>query len=940
MRALLMMLLVCSVWCASALNLESGFAEPPHDNHPQVWWWFSPYKSASNECITRDLEAMQRVGISGFHIYGGSNDPSLVWRTKVRWVLHEAARLDLDVIICLGSAGCESMHTKPEYAQKEIVFSSAHVKGPGRVEAVLPKKCASKTPKNKDGSPKYFWDIAVFAVPDKKSVKLEEVLDISSALDPDTDKLSWDAPDGKWRLIRAGYAPNIFGWGGCYIDHMSREAFDVHWDLTMKPLLQELNPDERSALKGVMCDSWEAGHVSWTSTFATEFKCRRGYDIKSWLPALAGVVIDGTPKTARFKRDFNATISELLAENHYAYQREVAVNHGMISIAEAAGPHQHQADVLRLQGRCDVAMGEFWMPNGHRPGASQRFMVRDAAMAAHIYGIREVLAESFTTINTYWIEKPSTMKPCADRAFCDGLNRVCYHGMMLSPSLTDKPGRIRTAGTHYNPQTTWWEQSKAFNLYLSRCSWMLQQGRFVADALLYHGDGINMFGNMKTPSDALGEGYDYDFVNTELLLQADVKDGFMVLPSGMRYRVLMLSERHPKASRMEPGKYGPAKPLPSVHHAVTEEIMAKLLALVKAGATLAGERPPGPSSMYDESSRYHKMADELWGPRGTAPTAVARKVGRGLVIPKLSAARTVMESGGLKADFTFDDTSVDAHIDWIHRTMDDGTDIYFVANELMRPEQFKASFRVTKKTPEIWDAVTGERYTTLFAEKDGLTQVTLSLPAGGSHFIVFKNRKDSKGASELKPGYGLTANSLQKIKGPWQVTFDTEWLGPEDGAGKAKDGLYEFKQLQDWIKRPEGAIQHYSGTAVYRTTFNAEKAVMLSKEPVLLDLGQVEVVAEVTLNGKTIGTLWTAPWRLDVSSDLKEGANVLEVRVTNLWPNRLIGDLSLSKDKRLTHTNINKYMKDDPLLSSGLLGPINLVVPNKFSRNRTAKSKD
>ncbi|MDA3924967.1 MAG: glycosyl hydrolase [Kiritimatiellae bacterium] len=921
MKLLWMMLVVCSVWCASALDLESGFAEPPHDNHPQVWWWFSPYKQASNECITRDLEAMKRVGISGFHIYGGSNDPTSAWKNKVRWVLHEAARLDLDVIICLGSAGCESKNTQPEYAQKEIVFSSAHVKGPGRVEAVLPKMCASKTPKNADGSPKYFWDIAVFAVPDQKSVKLEDVRDISFALDPQTDKVTWDAPEGKWRLIRVGYAPNIFGWGGCYIDHMSREAFDVHWDLTMKPLLLELAPDERSALKGVMCDSWEAGHVSWTPTFAGEFRRRRGYDIKSWLPALTGVVINGMPQTARFQRDFNVTISELLAENHYSYQAEVAGNHGMISIAEAAGPHQHQADVLRLQGRCDVAMGEFWMPNGHRPGLTQRFLVRDAAMAAHIYGIREVLAESFTTINTYWIEKPSTMKPCADRAFCDGLNRVCYHGMMLSPSLTDKPGYIRSAGTHYNPQTTWWEQSKAFNLYLSRCSWMLQQGRFAADALLYHGDGINMFGNLKTPSDALGDGYDYDFVNTELLLQAGVEDGFIVLPSGIRYRVLMLSERNSKASRMEPGTYGPVKLLPPVHNAMTEAVMAKLLVLVKAGATLAGERPSGPSSMHDESSRYHKLADELWGPRGTAPAAVARQVGRGYVIPRLSAARKIMEGKGLKPDFSMEGT--DAHIDWIHRTMDNGTEIYFVANESMQPQQIKASFRVIKRTPELWDAVTGKRCSTSFVEKDGLIRVPLSLPAGGSCFVVFRSEK----SATLNSGHALTAKPLQEIKGPWNVTFETKWLGPEDGDNKVADGKYEFTQLQDWTKRAEGAIRHYSGTAVYRIKFNTDKAVADSKGPVFLDLGRVEVVAEITLNGKTMGTLWTAPWRIDISSALKEGSNELEVRVTNLWPNRLIGDQALAPEERLTRTNINKYKKDDPLLSSGLLGPVQLVVP-------------
>lgn len=903
---------------ARGVSLEEGFAQPPREVRPQVWWWFSTYKQASDACITRDLEGLRAVGISGFHIYGGSSDPSPQWRAKVRWALHEAARLGLDAVMMLGSAGCESKHTRPEFAQKELTFSEARVKGPGRAEVALPKKGASKTPKNADGSPAYYWDIAVFALPDtKEPVPLAAVRDISACLDAATGRVTWEAPAGAWRLLRVGYAPNIFGWNGCYIDHLSRAAFDEHWRITMDPLLSELTPGERGALKGVMCDSWEAGSVSWTQTFPEEFSKLRGYDVRPWLPALAGAVLEGAPKTARFQRDFKETVSELLAENHYAYQREVAHKHGLVSIAEAAGPHQHQADVVRLSGRCDVSMGEFWMPSAHRPSPPQRFMVRDAATAAHVYGIREVLAESFTTINTYWTESPATMKPAADRAFCDGLNRICYHGMMLSPSLTAKPGQVRDVGTHYNPQTTWWSQSAAFNLYLSRCSWMLQQGSFVADALLYHGDGLGLFAGLKTPSDALGDGFDYDFCNTEVLERATVRQGFIVLPAGPRYRVLMLSERSPDAARMGPGKLPPQKPLTPVKHPLTLSALRKIAELVRAGATVAGARPVGPSSMDDDSAAFHALADELWGPRGATSNGAVRPVGQGRVIPSLAGAREVLRTDGVAPDFTCQGVSGNGCVDWIHRATGDA-DIYFVASREPAEERVSCAFRVTGRQPEIWDAVTGETAPAAFNEADGVTRVALALPPCGSRFIVFRKAENRKLIIGSPAGINAAAeHQLQVLGGPWQVAFDPKWGGPE---------AVTFGTLQDWTVRPEEGIRHYSGTAAYRISFEADAALVQAGQRVCLDLGAVQAVAEVTLNGQPLGTLWTPPWRLEVTRALKAGANALEIRVTNLWPNRLIGDASLAQEKRFTETNRNPYTPDSTLLPSGLLGPVRLLV--------------
>ncbi len=928
---LVLLALVGGMVCAagSAPTLEEGFLDPPKANRPQVWWWFDA--TAPDAAITRDLEGLKRVGISGFHIYGGSVTGK-GWLPRAKWALHEANRLGLDGIVMIGAAGCGHRETDPRHAQKDLVFSEARMESrrPGgdmRGAVTLPKKGVKETPKNADGSPKYYWDIAVLAVPDTTNdVPLAEVRDVSRYLNRETGVFEWpDAPEGKWRIFRVGYVPKVFGWMGCYIDHMSKAAFDAHWARVMTPLLEALAPDERAALKGVMCDSWEAGTVSWTDTFAEEFRRRRGYDILPWLPVKAGVRLVSGPKRARFLRDFNETVSELIAENHYAYQKEVANRHGLLSIAEAAGPHQRQGDVRRMQGRCDVAMGEFWMPSGHRPLPPQRFMVRDAANAAHVYGMDEVLAEAFTTINTYWIESPATMKPCADRAFCDGLTRVCYHGMKLSPSLTDKPGFIRNVGTHYNPQTTWFDQSGAFNLYLSRCSWMLSRGRFAADCLIYAGDAVNLFAGLKTPSDGLGEGFDYDFCPTELLLQARVEDGQIVLPSGMRYRVLLLSDRNPKTNEhMRPGPMKAVKEYPRVGLAVGEAAMLKMRELVEAGATLAGPRPSGPTSMNESSERYHAAADALWGPRGRGQTLVGRgqtPVGRGWVLPDRAAAREFLAANGIGPDFAVKGLSpsngeFSPTIDWIHRMLADGTDIYFISNQKCEKIAFVGVFRQPRgRMVELWNAVTGER---MAMGTDPMPvgtgpSVPMELPPYGSVFVVFRSRGSATLPHGEPPSWRRSRGSAT-LPGPWSVAFDPAWGGPEKPV--------TFDSLVDWTARPEPGIRHYSGTAIYRTTFDAPTGWMRG-QTLRIDLGTVHDVAEVLVNGKLAWTAWTAPFAV-TASNVKEKGNVLEVRVTNLWPNRLIYDAGLPEEERLTRTNINPYKPGDPLLPSGLLGPVQI----------------
>ena len=874
---------------ADAISLLDGFVSPPKENYPSIWV-FNLGEKCSREVITSDLEEFAKVGISAFTMVGIGADMSAkspygdtslrgkmhgVRADRIVWALHEAHRLGLGVWIMIGPGGCGNSDCPLEHAQKELLLTSVHAEpGPdGVIRAVLPKKAAKETPRNADGSPMRYWDVAALAVPEKEGcVAVEDVVDVSKFLDRASGDFAWTPPSpGKWTVIRAGAVPKKFGFAGCFIDHMSREAFDDHWSKTVTPLLEKLTPDERSAIKGVWCDSWEAGTINWTWNFAEEFRKRRGYDFISMLPVKAGVKMVSRERSRRFARDWNVTIGELIAENHYAYQKDVANRHDLLSCAEGCGPHLHHGDARMIQGRADVAMGEFWMPSPHRPEDSQRFMLRDSATAAHVYGIPAVESEAFTTMGTHWEESPAMFKPCADRAFCEGLTRVCYHGMLMSINPNELPGDTRRAGAYYSPKVTWWKYSAPMNRYFARCSWMLSRGRFAADCLLYAGDAINLFLGMKRPEDGFGPGYDYDLCPTEMLLRARVEGNEIVLPSGMRYKAVFLSDANPKNARMKPGRLPPLeKKLPPVIHPIPEEAVHKLTELERSGATILRTR--------GDMKRF-------------------------------------LDLGSLPQDFRVEEDDSRACIDWIHRILPEG-DVYFVANQTNLLRNITVAFRQSAAARvECWDAVVGRRVLANAVSSGRTTRVHLRLPANGSTFVVFLNHE---AASMLSPPAAEgTCRSSAELPGDWSVFFDPKWGGPQRPV--------VFQSLMDWTQHEDSAIRHYSGTAIYRKTFDAPHGCPVGL-PVEIDLGNLRDVARVSLNGRALGIAWTPPYAVAVPK-LKGKGNALEIEVVNLWPNRLIGDAALPPERRIanTSTSANPFDKNHPLLPSGLYGPVSVI---------------
>jgi hypothetical protein len=656
----------------------------------------------------------------------------------------------------------------------------------------------------------------------------------------------------------------------------------------------------------VQIDSWEISHPSWTEGFVDAFKKFRGYDPKPYLSTLAGNIVGSPELTDRFLYDYRKTAGDLVAENYFGRLSTLAEKSGIIQQSEAGGvcmPKSMALDCLKNLGKCAIPMGEFWQ-DGTWVEANQNKNGKQTSSAAHLYGKKVAAAEAFTSF-IHWLDTPASLKPTADRAFCEGFNHFFIFSS-ATHSGDGFPGTEFFAGTHFNRKITWWNQSRGFNDYIARCSHLLQQGLFVGDVLFYNGDQCPNFVGPKYIDPSVGPGYDYDVCNSEIILtRLGVKNGKIVLPDGMSYRVLVM----------------PA------YTTLPVEVLTKLKELVSAGMTLIGpkpERAPGLKDYPRCDAQVKKLADELWGDCD-GKTVTEHAFGKGRVVWGKSV-REVLTQAGVQPDFTATAAQPGAFLDWIHRTTDDA-EIYFIANRLNREEKATCTFRVSGRQPEVWDPVTGvQRHVVAFSQGDGLTTFPLTLPPHGSVFIVFKKAtgnlkletRNLGGNSKLETG---NWKPLMELTGPWTVTFDPKFGGPTNP--------FVFNDLTDWTNQSDLGIKYYSGKATYRKTFDFPpvSSFKFQVSNLFLSLGVVHNLAHVRLNGHDLGVVWCAPWQVDISKAIRAGSNDLEVDVINLWPNRLIGDGKLPPEKRITQTNIDRYYKGEhKLLPSGLLGPVRLMT--------------
>lgn len=734
-------------------------------------------------------------------------------------------------------------------------------------------------------------------------VSVSDVVDLTGRLKPD-GSLDWDIPPGNWTIVRTGHRMTgmpvkmqMPDFPGLAVDWFSPAATDLHFDHLGEALVREAGRHAGKTLKVFHTDSFEDGYPNWTPEILNRFREYRHYDPVPYLPVFSGHIIGSAEISDRFLHDYRKTVAQCMAEGNYGRLAERTHGRGLLLQCEAAGPSWSGTvclDALLNLGKCDRPMGEFWQDQTFVE-EGQNKVCKQTATAAHVYGHPTASAEAFTSFLPHWGDSPASLKPKADRAFCEGINRLVFHCSTATRPGDGLPGYEYGAGTHFNPNVTWWNQAAGSLInYINRCQTLLQEGRFVADVLYYNGDGAPNLVGPKHIDPSLGPGYDYDVCNADVLLNRfSVKDGRLILPDGMSYRVLVL----PTDKRMP------------------VEVIEKLKSLVAQGATVIGPKPvsdPGLRNYPDSDRTVRRVADEMWG-EPDAQGCHDHRFGQGRVIHGRTI-REVLTEEGVTPDFESSGEE-GKEIDFIHRRTDSG-EIYFLVNRSDRPLRVDCTFRVAGRQPELWNPIDGKlRDLRRFRQNSGRTIVPLEFDPFGSMFVIFRRPPEAAGGEGINfPSY----REYQRIEGPWKVSFDPKWGGPAEPV--------TFQSLEDWSKRPEDGIRYYSGTAVYRKRFEFPVRDCGDRR-LFLDLGTVRESARVRLNGRDLGVLWNDPRRVEITDAVREGANELEIEVVNLWPNRLIGDGKLPPDRRLTRTNVTKYSKEEnKLLESGLLGPVTILA--------------
>jgi hypothetical protein len=735
-------------------------------------------------------------------------------------------------------------------------------------------------------------------VPVESAIQPAEVLDLTSNMDGD-GVLRWAAPTGKWTVLRMGYSlvgsrnragtpPGL----GLEVDKLNARHVEAYFHGYMDPIEKALGPLVGRSLRYMMMDSWEAGKQNWTDDMIEQFETRRGYDPRPYLPVLAGRVVESADRSDRFLWDFRRTIVDLIADAHYGAMAELLARKGMGIYGEAPGVSMEiLEDTLLTKSKVEIPMGEFWLGRMHPPGEYYAD-VRMAASAAHVYGKPLVAAESFTGGG---YDAPAAYKNLADYWFAQGVNRIVFHSSAHQP-LDTKPGNAMV-GTHFNRNITWAEQAGGVLAYLSRVSYMLQQGLFAADIAYLLNEGAPssqpFWGAGLKPAPPAGT--DYDTINADVLLNrmAVDADGRLVLPDGMRYRILVLAE----TGRMRP------------------ELLRKIRELVAGGAVVVGPRPVLSPSLQNGAEQADRevqaLAGEIWGDLDGLQRN-RRYFGRGQVIWGLPLG-DVLASAGIHKDAEFAGP-LDSSVVWIHRRRGDA-DIYFVANRTDSPQEIEARFRVEGKEAELWHPDTGGIEPAGYSIADGRTTVPLHLEARESVFVVF--RRAAASPSRALPA--RTTTTLATLNGPWDVVFPPGLGAPEKT---------RLADLQSWTANPDPGVKYFSGTAAYLKTFEVPPDWLTRKAVIELDLGVVRDIAEVSVNGTSAGLLWKPPYRADVSAFLKAGSNQLEIKITNQWTNRLIGDRGLEPEKRILASppgGMGGFGPPPVLADAGLVGPVRLI---------------
>lgn len=754
--------------------------------------------------------------------------------------------------------------------------------------------------------------------PGKNVVPLEQVR-VFRGQPGDDGHFEWDVPEGNWTIVRMGYTSTgktvvqaTEEGSGLECDKLDPKAVRFHLDNLIGKLADRYREKDLQSFQVFETDSWEAGLQTWAVDLDKRFEASAGQDILRWLPLITeGVTIGSYEESDRLLWDWRRFLADEITENYFRVIAGFAEEKGLTYVSEASGRVAYMQDPIGYQRTSPIPSGEFWVDRSRGDGV--RLDNKVAASAAHLTGRKFVASEAYTSKpgSSRWTQHPFTLKALGDEAFCEGVNKYVFHTYAHQPYPELKPGfTMGRYGLHNHSGNTWWGRPvEAWFKYLARCQYMLQEGRFHADILAYVGQEVpNRLGWRGDFTPAIPSGYNFDGCDFQALLDADVEDGEIVLPGGMRYKILLL----PDKKRM------------------TMKEVARLTELVRNGAVvIAPQMPEGSPSLQDKGKgdeEVKRMVREAW---------------KGKVIVAREDMESILNGLSLPADFTFSAQNGNPDIRFIHRIIG-GNDVYFLSNQENRQVSIEAVFRQPESRKlSLWDPANGKKIAADLAGANlkGVSMANIHLDPYGSVFAVFSDKYPG-----IEPAIEIEEEG--PVKGQWELKF------PEEGGGPSEPLLLD--ELIDWTCHHDFNVKHFSGTASYKSVLQIDPDKLKEGNRILLDLGEVREMAQVLINGKEAEMLWKPPFRTDISSLLTEGENQLEIRVTNLWANRLIGDEHFPdevewtqvgrvflpkelpewvrtgaprpKTQRIAWTTKGKiYSIADALLPSGLLGPVKLI---------------
>jgi hypothetical protein len=949
-------------------TLSTGFKNPPSRARPFVYhWWLGGNVDTAR--LREEILSLHKAGIAGFTIFEIGSEDTKLYKPGPAFLGRESLEIIKYAVTLAGTLGMEvGLNTasswnaggawiSPEHAAKSIYFSKQEISSESVMVSLPFPDIPVTDPWGKprliqygaDGKPVFKKEIAVLAVPsdiENNHLDTGRIVNVTQYFNPETEILNWKAPPGEWDIIRYVCSnsgenlrlPSLHS-AGPVLDHYDEAATEFHFTYIIERLESVLGDLTKTALKSLYMASYEAKGFAWTTTLPLVFKKINGYDIDKLLPAMFD---DNafTPEIMRnFKADFQRTLSELMINNFYKKSKEICNKHGLRNNSESGGPglplHNVPVEPIKALGSLDIPRGEFWINHNrlNEKGIDILRVVKEVSAASHIYNRGIVEMEAFTTFQ-HWQEGPFEMKPYGDRAFCEGMNKAVIHGSTHNPSGTGYPGIVYLAGTHFNDKRVWWPKINPFIEYLSRVSYILQETDFFADVLYYYGDTIPNYGGHKNSRFSVGPGYDYEIVNTEILLETKIENGKLVLPRNKsQFSVLVLADEYE----------------------INPDVLAKLHELIRKGAVIIGSKPKGAAirSTGRDISDAEDLIDKLWAEPKRSKEAQMGKGGRiyeGIKPSEMLMAKNILP------DFSYSDSDFFT-LDYIHYGKND-LDFYFIRNTTDKWISRVCSFRQQNKVPSLWNPVTGDIINAaIYNQDNGSINIPLTLAPYGSIFVVFRPDSslpeytfiDNEGHPPLfeysDDGICFWEEGIIKLvraetpeiinnqidsrtlEGAWELFFPEGWGAP---ARKI------LPKLISWTDSDDEGIKYFSGIVTYKKTFQYDiNSTAPGKQKIYLDLGNLSNIGEAWLNGEHLGITWTKPYRFDISDLILPGDNVLVVEIANTWSNRIVGDAVRGEkytSTNITTTNIKGLNKIQvpwaqvPLIESGLFGPVKIFT--------------